>query len=59
MAELARQLGVPEADLLTEPCSTNTFANAWESLSFSAGAGCWTLKTILLVSSERICAGCC
>ncbi len=53
MADLARQLGVPESDLLAQPCSTNTFANACASLELLRGRGLLDdLKTILLVSSE-------
>jgi len=53
MVDLARQLGVPESDLLAELCSTNTFANAYASLELLRGRGLLDdLKTILLVSSE-------
>jgi vancomycin permeability regulator SanA len=53
MADLARQLGVPGSDLLVEPCSNNTFANARESLELLRGRGLLDdLSTILLVSSE-------
>jgi uncharacterized SAM-binding protein YcdF (DUF218 family) len=53
MVDLARHLGVPETDLLAETCSTNTFANAYESLELLRGRGLLDdLKTILLVSEE-------
>ena len=47
MADLAHQLGVPEVDLLVEQRSTNTFANAYESLELLRGRG-------LLVSVAEI-----
>jgi uncharacterized SAM-binding protein YcdF (DUF218 family) len=39
MADLARQWGVPESDLLVEDRSNNTFANASESLELLRGRG--------------------
>ena len=52
MADLARRLGVPEADLLVEPRSNNTFANARYSLDLLAERGLLEgLGTVLLVSS--------
>jgi hypothetical protein len=53
MADLARQLGVPEADLLVEAGSNNTFANAHYSLDLLRERGLLEgLATVLLVSSE-------
>jgi len=53
MADLARQLGVPESDLLVEPCSNNTFANVYKSLELLRSRGLLdNVRTILLVSSE-------
>ncbi len=44
---------MPESELLDDPSSTNTFANACESLELRRGGGLLDdLKTVLLVSSE-------
>jgi uncharacterized SAM-binding protein YcdF (DUF218 family) len=53
MRDLALQLGVPEADLLVEARSNNTFANARYSLDLLREAGLLDgLRAVLLVSSE-------
>lgn len=53
MADLARRLGVPEADLLVEERSATTFANARYSLDLLDERGLLEgLGTVLLVSSE-------
>src|SRR4051794_4861498 len=53
MADLARRLGVPEADLLVESRSNTTFANAQYSLDLINERGLLGgLATALLVSSE-------
>ncbi len=53
MADLARQLGVPEPDLLVESRSNTTFANARYSLDLLRERGLLDeLATVLLVSSE-------
>ena len=53
MADLARQVGVPEADLLVEARSNTTFANARDSRDLLRERGLLEgLATVLLVSSE-------
>src|SRR4051794_28648727 len=53
MADLARQLGVPEGDLLVESRSNTTFSNARYSLDLLGELGLLEgLATVLLVSSE-------
>jgi hypothetical protein len=53
MAELSRQLGVPEADLLVESRSSTTAANGRYSLDLLLKRGLMEgLETVLLVSSE-------
>jgi hypothetical protein len=53
MADLARRLGVADADLLIEPRSSNTFANARYSLELLQERGLLDrLRTVILVSSE-------
>ena len=53
MADLARQLGVPEPDLLVESRSNTTFSNARYSLDLLRERGLLEeLATVLLVSSE-------
>src|SRR4051812_42181998 len=53
MADLARRLGVPEADLLAEDRSNTTVANARYSLDLLRERGLLEgLATVLLVSSE-------
>lgn len=52
MADLARDLGVPEADLLVEPRSNTTSSNARYSLDLLREHGLLAgLRTVLLVSS--------
>ena len=53
MADIAREYGVPDADLLVEDCSSNTFENVEFSRRLLGADGLLNeLKTIILVSSE-------